>query len=125
MYEEAEPFIKGIQQRQLKLQRCQSCQKVIFYPRHLCPHDLGQLVYEQIDPSGEIITYSVVERCSEPSLQEKLPYVAALIKLDVGATMFGRITNVSMPLKEALFNKKVQGVFEKQGEEEMIVFELL
>lgn len=124
MYEEAKPFIEGLENHQLKLQRCQSCNKVLYYPRHICPEDLGELIYEQVDPNGEIITYSVVERCSEPTLQNKLPFIAAIIKLDVEVLLFGRLVDIEVPLKEPLFSKRVEGVFETQGDEEIIVFKL-
>lgn len=124
MYQEAQPFFDGLKEHTLRLQRCQSCGKVLFYPREYCPDDLGELIYETVETTGSIITYSVVERCGEPSLQDKLPYVAALIQLDAGPNMFGRVRNVKLPLTENLFEARVKGEFEMQGNEEMLVFEL-
>lgn len=124
MYEEAQPFFAGLKERALRLQRCQSCGKIIFYPRAYCPDDLGELVYEDVETTGSIITYTVVERCSEPSLQDKLPYIAALIQLDAGPNLFGRVVNVNLPLEKKLFEERVKGGFEIQGTEEMLVFEL-
>lgn len=124
MLEEAKPFFEGMQQEVLRLQRCKICNEVTFYPRHFCPNDFGELEYEEISPKGKILTYTVVERCAEPTLQDKLPYVAALILLDSNVQMFGRLIDIPLPLNEPLFDRTVEGDFELQGEEEIIVFML-
>ena len=124
VYEEAQPFWDGLKEQKLCLQRCKKCKRYIFYPRTFCPYDLGELVYAEVEAIGKIITYSGVERCSEPSLIPYLPYVAALIELDSGSKIFGRLVGVSLPLESPLFGRHVKGEFVKQDELDMIVFKL-
>ena len=125
MLQEAQPFFAGLQQNKLMLQRCKTCHQVIYYPRHFCPNDLGELEYEEISPTGVILSYTVINRCAEPTLQDRLPYVGAFILLDEKVQLFARLTDVPLPLIEPLFNKRVTGYFEKQGEEQIIVFKLV
>lgn len=125
MLQEAQLFFDGLQQNKLRLQRCKTCHQVIYYPRHFCPNDLGELEYEEISPTGTILSYSVIYRCAEPTLQDKLPYVGAFIQLDEKVQLFARLTDIQLPLKEPLYNKRVTGHFEKQGEEQIIVFRLV
>ncbi len=124
MYEEAQSFWDGLKNEKLCLQRCKQCEQYIFYPRTYCPEDFGELEYAEVDPVGEVITYSIVERCAEPSLIPYLPYVAALIELDSGPKIFGRLVGVSLPLGNPLFGQRVKGEFVKQGELDMIAFKL-
>lgn len=124
MYEEARPFWNGLKEHKLRIQRCTECDRYIFYPRTYCPHDLGELVYEEVEASGKIIAYSVVERCGEPSLMPYLPYVAALIELDCGPKMFARLVDTPVPVQEVLYEKKVKGQFEKQGDLDIVVFKV-
>ena len=125
MLQEAQPFFDGLQQSKLMLQRCETCHQVTYYPRHLCPNDLGNLKYEEISSTGTILSYSVIHRCAEPTLQDKLPYVGALIQLDEKVQLFARLVDIEIPLTEPLFNKRVIGQYEKQGDEQIIVFKLV
>ncbi|MFD0825970.1 Zn-ribbon domain-containing OB-fold protein [Neobacillus sp. M.A.Huq-85] len=124
MYKEAQPFWDGIKEHKLLLQRCKNCEQFVFYPRTFCPHDLGELEYEEVEAAGKIISYSVVNRCGEPSLIPYLPYVAALIELDCGPKIFGRLVEVPLPLVHSIFGQRVKGKFVKQGEEDMLAFAL-
>jgi uncharacterized protein len=125
MLQEAQPFFDGLKKSKLMLQRCQSCMQVTYYPRHLCPKDLGNLIYEEIPATGKILSYTVIHRCAEPTLQNKLPYIGAMIELDEKVQLFARLTDITLPLNEPLFNKQVEGHFEVQGEAPIIVFKLI
>lgn len=125
MYEEAQPFWNGLKEHKLMLQRCEKCGNYIYYPRTYCPNDFGELVYEEVAPTGKIIAYSTVERCGEPSLIPYLPYVAALIELDCGPKIFARLVNTQLPITEPLYEKRVSGHFVKQGDVDMITFKVV
>lgn len=108
--EEALEYWEGLKEKKLKLQRCESCGKYVYYPREFCPHDQGKLVYEEVSGKGKILSYTVVEKATHPYFISKTPYVLAMIQLEEGPTMLSQIVD-AMP-EEVTFDMQVEVTFE-------------
>ena len=81
------PFWEGAKAGKLMLPRCQDCNRVHWYPRHLCPKCHSDNL-EWIEASGEgtIHTYAVQHLAFGPWAAEA-PYVTAYIDLKEGDRM--------------------------------------
>lgn len=109
IFQEGKEFWEGTEKSELLIQRCQDCGKYIFYPREYCPHDMGSLVYEKVSGKGKVLTYSVVVRTGDPRYTALTPFVAAIVQLDEGPTMYTRM-DVKDP-NDVYFNQEVEVVF--------------
>ncbi len=82
-----QPFWDGAKEGKLMLPRCTSCNRVHWYPRHICPFCHSTLI-EWIEASGEgrIHTYAVQHRAFG-GWAEEAPFVTAYIDLNEGDRM--------------------------------------
>jgi uncharacterized OB-fold protein len=80
---------------ELKLQRCNDCGKLRFYPSLSC-HYCGSLDAEwtTVNGEGEVYTYSVVYRAPGAPFADLLPLVVAMVTLDEGPTMMSNVVGV-------------------------------
>jgi uncharacterized OB-fold protein len=78
----SEPFWHGCNERVLKLQRCEHCQKLRFYPAASCPA-CGAVGGQWTPVSGRGTVYSwiVVHKNPDPYWQTQVPYVSAIVEL--------------------------------------------
>lgn len=59
---------------------CEACGKWHWYPMPLCPHCLGsKLAWRPVRGVGEIWSWTVVRHAFDPSWQDRVPYVVALV----------------------------------------------
>ena len=88
---ESKPFWDGLNRHELWMQKCEDCEKYIFYPRLLCPHCFSsQVGWVQASGQGTIYSYTVVHRGMGP-FADQTPYVVAIVELDEGVRMMTRI----------------------------------
>lgn len=67
------------------IQRCQSCEKAVFYPREICPH-CGGGTLDWFEPSGGGHVYSTtVVRTRDD------PYNISIVQLDEGPRLMTRV----------------------------------
>lgn len=88
----SEPFWDATREQRLVLQHCTSCKRVIWFPRVLCQH-CGSRAIEWRDTDGAATVYaiSVQYNAAHPGLRDRVPYVVALVDLDVGVRMMTNI----------------------------------
>ena len=85
-----QPFYDACARRELKLQHCQSCGHVLFYPRTHCDACQSErLFWQSASGAGNIATYTVVRR--GVSADFEAPYIIALIDLAEGPRMMSQI----------------------------------
>lgn len=85
------PYWEGVARGELRIQRCETCGRHVFYPRALCPHCYAeQLVWVTASGDGVIYSYTVVHRAFGP-FAAQTPYVVALVELTEGVRMLTRI----------------------------------
>lgn len=110
------PYWDAAAEGRLLLQRCRKTGQVWFYPRQISPATWAPEDVEWFEASGrgEVHSFSIVHRASEPGYQSLTPFVVALIDLEEGARM---MTNIIGPNALAVaIGDKVRCVFEARGE---------
>lgn len=79
----------------MRLQRCVDCEKWVFYPRAACPHCGGvSLEWRPVSGRGLVYSFTIVHRAPSPALQEQAPYIVALVELEEGVRLMGRLVGV-------------------------------
>lgn len=78
----SQPFWEGCRQRRLRLQKCQSCGALRFYPSEACA-DCRSTAYDWVDVSGRgrIFSWIVVHRSVDPVWQRRAPFVTGIIEI--------------------------------------------
>ena len=85
-------FLDAWRNGRLLLQSCDTCGKVIFYPRPLCPYCWSdRIVSFEAKGTGRIVSYSLVYRPNDPAFNDDVPIVLAEVELAEGASLIARI----------------------------------
>lgn len=88
----AAPFWQGTREQKLLLQWCRPCAAPIFFPREACPACLGvDLDWRESTGEGEVYACSVMHRAGNRQMQDRVPYVVALVDLDEGVRMMSNV----------------------------------
>ena len=103
------PYWEGLTEGELRLQRCAQCRRYVFYPRRFCPHCLCErLDWVPASGRGKVYSYTIVRRAMNPAFAAEVPYVFAIVELEVGPRVTTNIVNcppedvrVDMPVKAA------------------------
>lgn len=100
------PFWDATRRRELTMQRCESCDRLVWYPRFVCPHCGGSsLRWETLSGKGVVYAVSVHHRAALPALADKVPYSVVLVDLDEGvrlmSNVFGPAPAVGDPVEVA------------------------
>ena len=86
------PFWDATRRRELTVQRCESCARLVWYPRFVCPHCGGSsLQWEKLSGDGVVYAVSVHHRAALPALADKVPYSVVLVDLDEGVRMMSNV----------------------------------
>ena len=117
------PFWEGAREGKLMLPRCMSCNRVHWYPRHMCPHcHSNQIDWIEGSGEGRIATFAVQHRSFGPWADE-IPYVTAYIDLNEGDRMLTVLRGVDGKQPESIqVGAKVRVEFEEANEHMHIPF---
>jgi uncharacterized OB-fold protein len=86
------PFWDGTRRRELTMQRCESCSRLVWYPRFVCPHcGDSSLRWEKLSGNGVVYAVSVHHRAALPALADKVPYAVVLVDLDEGVRLMSNV----------------------------------
>jgi uncharacterized OB-fold protein len=89
------PFWEGVAEGVLRLQRCRTCGRHVFYPRAVCPHCTGaELEWVEAAGTGRVHSFTVVHR-APAEYRDEVPYVVALVDLDEGVRLMTRLVDVA------------------------------
>lgn len=92
--EVSRPYWEGCREGELRLQRCEHCDRYQFYPRIICSHCGGdRLQWRAASGRGRIASFTVVRRALSPAYTA--PYVVALIDLEEGPRMMSAIVGAA------------------------------
>lgn len=87
-----QPFWDGAENGLLKVQRCDSCEKHIFYPRPICPHCWNDaLEWVTASGRGRLKSFSEIWKPGHPGWVPATPYLVGLVELDEGPTLLSYI----------------------------------
>ncbi len=108
------PYWEGLAQGELRIQRCDACGRVVFYPRSICPHcHADQLSWIVASGRGTIYSYTVAHQAFG-MFADETPFIVAIIELEEGARMMSRI--IDAPRERVAIGLPVQVTFETVGE---------
>lgn len=83
---ESAPFWDAAAEGRLVVQHCDACGERQFYPRRLCRHCWSrELDFESVEGTGTVYSYTVCHTAGQPGYDAELPYVVALVELDLPA----------------------------------------
>ena len=86
------PFWDATRNRELHMQRCGDCARLVWYPRAVCPHCAGlELRWERLSGKGIVYAASVHHRAALPALADKVPYTVVLVDLEEGARIMSNV----------------------------------
>jgi len=119
---DTEPYWDGARQRELRLQRCTSCEKAYFYPRSACPHCGSNAVQWFVASGlGRLHTYVISHRAA-PGFEAEVPYAIAVVELDEGPRMLANIVGVANTPEQLELDMALEVEFEPRGEQMVPVF---
>lgn len=112
---DSRPYWEGLAREELRIQRCSSCQRAVFYPRAICPHcHSDQLSWITATGKGTIYSYTVAHQAFG-SFAEDAPFIVAIVELEEGARMMTRI--IEAPREQIRVGAAVTVVFTSVGED--------
>jgi uncharacterized protein len=112
---DSRPYWEGLTQGELRIQRCSSCSKAVFYPRSICPHCFAdQLSWIVASGKGTIYSYTVAHQAFG-AFAADIPFVIAIVELEEGVRMMTRVINA--PRERVAVGAAVEVTFESVGEE--------
>ncbi|MDK1023269.1 MAG: Zn-ribbon domain-containing OB-fold protein [Gammaproteobacteria bacterium] len=117
------PFWEGTKNGKLMLPRCTHCNRVHWYPRHICPF-CHSTALEWIEGSGEgrLHTFAVQHRAFG-GWAEEIPFVTAYIDLDEGDRMLTVLRGVDPENPESIrIGSRVKVEFEQADNDIHIPF---
>jgi len=89
---DSSPYWDSLRQHAAKLQKCKKCGQFRFPPAPSCPY-CGTMGGEWVPISGKgkVFSWIVVHRPIHPLLAADVPFVVAIIELDEGPRLAGRL----------------------------------
>jgi uncharacterized protein len=117
------PFWDGARAGKLMLPRCRDCNRVHWYPRHICPN-CHSMDLEWIEGSGEGTIYSfAVQHLAFGAWAKQAPYVTAYIDLKEGDRMLTVLRGVDPLAPETIrIGAPVRVEFEQADADTFIPF---
>lgn len=98
--EATRPYWEATRRRELVLQQCHRCGRLVHHPREACPHCLGrELGWVSSGGTGLVHARSIHYRPFPPMEAEDCPYVVAFVDLDDGVRL---LTNLVGPDRESI-----------------------
>jgi uncharacterized OB-fold protein len=89
------PYWDSLKSHAMRLQRCGSCGRFVFFPRALCPFCFSDaLTWTPVSGRGVVHAFTVPHRHPSPAFQPDLPYVVALVELEEGPRLMTNLIDV-------------------------------
>jgi uncharacterized protein len=112
---DSRPYWEGLTQGELRIQRCDTCSRHVFYPRSICPHCSSEkLSWITTTGKGTIYSYTIAHQAFGPYADE-VPFVVAIVELEEGVRMMTRI--VDTPPEQVHIGAAVHVTFATISEE--------
>lgn len=110
-------FWEATRNKELRYQRCDDCETVVFYPRRHCTGCLGSnLSWYTASGKGSIYSFSVVRQSYHPFFRSRVPYAVAWIDLDEGPRLLSNIVGVEDPAADLTIGQQVVVEWEEHEE---------
>ena len=114
---DSQPFWDATKEHKLMYQTCNSCQEVIFFPRHHCTNCGSQdTSWHESKGDGTVYTFSVIVQSRHPAFRDLGAFSVAYIDLDEGFRMMSTVVGVNDQMKDISCGMRVRVRWEDQGE---------
>ena len=118
-----QPYLEGCNRDELRLQRCESCGKYVFYPRVCCPAcGAGTLRWERASGEGEIVSFTRIHRPQHESFFREAPYYFIAVGLKEGPLVFSRLHDQGPISEDGLIGRRVRAVFVQHTPDQRLPF---
>lgn len=118
----SQPFWDHLRNDAFTLQRCNSCEEWIFYPRAHCPHCFSEsLRWEEASGRGYLKTWSIVHRPGNAAWQELAPFAVGVVELEEGPSM---LTHILSETDTFAYHQKVKLNVITPGEQPLPFFKV-
>ena len=109
--ETSRPFWEAARRHELSMQRCRGCERLVFYPREVCPFCLSsELEWVTLSGRGRLHSFTVIHQPANPAFQPDVPYIYAMVELEEGPRIISNLVEcapaearIDMPL-EAIYD---------------------
>jgi uncharacterized OB-fold protein len=92
------PFFQAAAEGRLVIQRCNACGALRWPPLVGCPECRSRrTAWVDVAPTGTVWSFVVYHRAFQPSLKHEIPYTVAMVELDDGPFMVGRLASAEKP----------------------------
>lgn len=119
-YSEEQPYWEAVRRHELRLQVCNTCEKVWYPVGPVCPRCLSRnFAWHRMDGRGVVSTYVVFHKAWAPWLKDRVPYVVAQVQLDEGPRLTTNLFGIE-PSKVEI-GLEVEAVYEDIGEGEVLL----
>ncbi len=108
---ETQDFWDGAKRGELRLQRCDACEQIIFPPRPFCA-SCGARSVSSFTASGRGMLYSYVINHRPPPPFGKEPYAIAIVELEEGPRMMSNIVECDQTPEALALDMPLEVVFE-------------
>jgi uncharacterized OB-fold protein len=90
----AEPYFRAAAEGRLVVQRCDSCEALRWPPLAGCPECRSRdTTWVDVAPVGTIWSFVVYHRAFSAALKDEIPYAVAMVQLDEGPYLVGRMVD--------------------------------
>jgi uncharacterized protein len=101
------PYWEAAREHRLVIQRCENCGHRFFYPRSTCPRCLHtEIAWDEVSGEATVYSYTVLRQAMTEAFKADIPYVLAIVELDIGVRMTTNIVDcepeaveIGMPVK--------------------------
>jgi uncharacterized OB-fold protein len=93
-------FWEATAENRLLVPFCAACEEYFYYPRGRCPNCASDGVeYREASGRGVLVSYTTVHRPPTDALEQRAPYINAIVRLDEGIRI---MTNIEAANEEEL-----------------------
>jgi uncharacterized OB-fold protein len=121
----SDPYWSFLQQGELRVQKCTTCEQLVFYPRDICPHCSGlEFTWERLSGQGMVYSFTVIRRPLLPEFAAIAPYVYAIIEMEEGIRLASTI--IDCPVEDVFVGMPVVAVYnEEDSDRKVLLFKPL
>lgn len=106
------PFWDAASKGRLVIQRCTACGELRWPPLVGCPECHGRdAIWDEVRPTGTIWSFVVYHRAFAAELKDEIPYTVAMVQLDDGPYLVGRLQDAEDAGRPPAIGDRVTAVF--------------
>jgi len=116
-------YLDGLEKTKMLGSRCKKCGALMIPLKPIC-NKCGSFDLEEIESKGEgVIRSFTIIHFASPNLADKVPYAVAIISLDEGPSIMGRLVGIdSNKPEEIAIGTRVKFEIIKENEKTVVAF---